>query len=915
MKPQFFKIVFVVITALLNLPMWAQSVLYNNGTELFLNTGAVVVVNGNTENHAGTFANNGDISLNGDITNDAQISGDGNYYLTGDWTNNQSFTGGSSTVFLQGSNQIIGGSSSTTFNNLSLSGTGIKYLHINTQLTNILDLSDREMATEGYVLTIQNTNTNAIQRTTGFVSSLANGYLQRFTNADSTYLFPVGSSIGTQRYRPVEITPQSSGLASFNVRMVNNDATLDGYDRSLVDSGLCSLEPDFYHLISRDSGSTDAIISIFYDELSDGYIWDEIANWQSVVWHPLGNTILTQGMPLNQLTSPIITDFTNEPYILAASPPTVNLGPDTTICPGTFVTLDAGLGFDSYIWSTGDTTQMIDVYTAGTYSVTVTLGSCTASDEIKVTEHLLNITVGTEDTICQGDNAPLFASGGTSYLWSTGDTASNITVSPTTTTTYYVTVSDNMCSQTDSVIIYVSDLPIVDAGQDQTICINDSVTLIATGNGTTYYWNTGDSAASITVHPTTTTTYSVTVTNDNGCNASDNVTISVISAVNITISGDNDICMGDNSTLTASGATNYQWNTGQTDSSILVSPISDSTFTVTGSIGSCSDTATITVSVHPVPVAYAGTDTTICSGSTVTLSASGGDSYAWSNGNNNSSQQVAPQTTTTYFVTVSNVYGCTDTDGVTVTVNQTPVAEAGGNQTICYGETTLLSASGGTTYQWSADASLSNVNIANPAASPLVTTTYFVTVSNGNCYDIDSVTISVQPLPQVDAGQDTTIYQGESIQLWATTNAGVSTYLWSPTAYLSQTDILNPIASPQTTITYTITVTDNYGCQNSDNITITVEEKPAYELVIYNTFTPNGDGVNDTWYIENIDKYPDNLVQVYNRNGHKVYEKSGYLNEWDGKYYGNDLPAATYYYIIDLGDGSEILKGNVTIVR
>ena len=132
---------------------------------------------------------------------------------------------------------------------------------------------------------------------------------------------------------------------------------------------------------------------------------------------------------------------------------------------------------------------------------------------------------------------------------------------------------------------------------------------------------------------------------------------------------------------------------------------------------------------------------------------------------------------------------------------------------------------------------------------------------------------------------------------------------------MSQTDIPNPVASPQTTITYTVTGTDNYGCQNSDNITITVEEKPEYELVIYNTFTPNGDGVNDTWYIENIDKYPDNLVQVYNRNGHKVYEKTGYLNEWDGKYYGNDLPAATYYYIVDLGDGSEPLKGNVTIVR
>ncbi len=914
MKPQDFKILFVVITALLNQPMWAQSLLYNNGTELFLNTGAIVEVNGNTENHTGTFTNNGDILLNGDITNDAIISGNGNYFLTGNWFNNQLFTGGGSTVFLQGANQIIGGLASSTFNNLSLSGTGIKYLHINTQVTNILDLSDREMATEGYVLSIQNTNTNAIHRTTGFVSSLTNGYLQRFTNASSSYLFPVGSSVGAQRYRPVEIIPQTTGNASFNVRMVNNDASIDGYDRTLVDSGLCKLEPNFYHLISRTSGTTDAIISIFYDELSDGY-WDEIANWQSTVWHPIGNTIVTQGTPLNQITSPVVTNFSNLPYILAVSPPTVNLGSDTTICTGTFVTLDAGVGFDSYIWSTSDTTQTIDVYTDGTYSITVTLGTCSDSDEIKVTEHLLNITVGTEDTICQGDNAQLFASGGTTYLWSTGDTASIITVSPTATTTYYVTVSDNLCSQIGSVTIYVSDLPTVDAGQDQTICNNDSVTLSATGNGISYLWSTGDSTASITVHPTTTTTYIVTVSNMNGCSASDDVTVTVVYSVNVTISGDNDICMGDNTTLIANGAVNYQWNTGQTDNSIVVSPISDSTFTVIGSIGSCSDTATINVFVHPIPVAYAGTDTTICSGSTVTLSASGGDSYVWSNGNNQATQQVSPTVTTTYYVTVNNEYGCSDIDDVTITVNQTPIAIAGGNQTICFGETAQLSASGGTTYQWSADATLSNVNIANPIASPITTTTYFVTVSNGNCYDVDSTTIFVQSLPVVDAGQDTTIYQGESLQLWASTNASISIFSWSPTAYLSQTDILNPIASPQTTITYTITVTDNYGCQNSDNITITVEDKPVYELIIYNTFTPNGDGMNDTWYIENIDRYPYNLVQVYNRNGHKVYEKSGYLNEWDGKYYGNNLPAATYYYIIDLGNGSEIIKGNVTIVR
>ncbi len=913
MKKQLIKIGVAAALGWFNLSLQAQALFYNNGTDIFLNTGAIVSVNGNSENYAGTITNNGDLYLDGDITNDAQITGNGNYFLTGDWINNQSFTGGNSTVTLQGVDQTIGGFASTTFNNLTLIGTGIKYLYINTQIAGILDLTDREMATEGYVLTVQNANANAIQRTTGFVSSLTNGYLQRLTNSTSDYLFPVGSSLGTQRYRPVIVAPQLSANASFEVRMVNNDATTDGYDRTQIDTGFCNTNPGFYHLITRSSGSNDAILSIFYDETADGY-WDKIGNWQTNIWHSVGNTTITTGTPLNELTSPVITDFTNEPYLLAVTPPTVDLGPDTVFCSGSYVTLDAGTGYDSYAWSTGATTQTIDVYNDTTYSVTVTLNGCTASDTIKVTEHLFNIEIGTETTICPDDNAPLYVNGGISYQWSTGDTAANITVSPTTTTTYFVTATDNVCSLTDSVTIYVSPLPNADAGQDQTICISDSVILTATG-GTNYVWNTGDTVASITVQPANTTTYTVTVTNTNGCSATDDVTITVVSGVTVTISGDTTICQGDNTTLTASGATDYLWNTGQSNSSIVVTPNTDTVYTVIGSVGSCSDTASITITVHLSPVADAGNDTTICSGTSITLTASGGSSYAWSNGSNNQSQLVTPATTTTYYVTVTNAYGCSDTDDVTITVNQTPVADAGGDQIICYGETVQLSASGGTSYQWVADTSLSNANTANPVVSPLTTTTYYVTVANGNCFDADSVLITVQPLPQVDAGQDTIIYQGESLQLWVSASSGVVAYNWSPTIYLSQTDIANLVTTPQTTITYTVTATDNYGCQSSDNITITVEEKPVYELIIYNTFTPNGDGTNDTWYIENIDKYPDNLVQVYNRNGHKVYEKSGYLNEWDGKYYGNDLPAATYYYIVDLGDGSEPLKGTVTIVK
>ncbi len=891
----------------------SQTVFYNNGADVYINTGAEVSVDGNTENHLGNLTTQGDLYLSGDITNDATISGNGNYLLTGNWINNLTFTAGTSLVNLQGASQIIEGTASTTFYNLSLSGTGIKSLAINTQVSDTLDLTDREMATESYILSVQNTNTNTIQRTTGFVSSLTNGYLVRNTASTSSYLFPVGSSVGTQRYRPVDIIPQSSANSSFQVRMVNNDATTDGYDRSVTDTAFCNTEANFYHLIGRTSGSSDAIFKFYYDEAADGY-WDRVGNWQTNVWNSVGNVSLMISSPFNSLTTPILSDFSNEPYIIGINPPTVDLGHDTSFCTGNYVTLDAGAGYDSYSWSTGATTQTIDVSSDTTYSVTVTLSGCQASDTIKVTEHTFSIEIGTETTICPGESAPLYVNGGASYQWSTGDTAANINVSPLTTTTYYVTATDNVCSLVDSVTVHVSSLPNVNAGTDQTICIGDSIILSASG-GLDYVWNTGDSTSNVTASPTATTTYTVTATNVNGCTASDDVTIIVISGITVAITGDTSLCKGESSLLTASGATSYSWNTGQTDSSITVSPAVNTSYTVIGNIGTCTDTTTITVNVHPLPSAYAGTDTTVCSGTTVTLTATGGGSYSWSNGSNSASQQVTPTISTTYTVTVTSMFGCEASDDIIITVVQTPTANAGSNQNICYGETVQLNATGGSTYQWNSSSTLSDENIYNPVASPLVTTTYYLTVSNGNCFDTDSITITVNDLPQVDAGLDTTIYIGESIQLNATASSGVVNYEWSPQAYLSEALIANPIASPQTTITYTVTVTDINGCENSDNITITAIEQPVYEVVIYNTFTPNADGINDTWYIENIDKYPDNLVQVYNRNGHKVYEKKGYLNEWDGKYYGNDLPAATYYYIVDLGDGSDILKGNVTIVR
>ena len=300
-------------------------------------------------------------------------------------------------------------------------------------------------------------------------------------------------------------------------------------------------------------------------------------------------------------------------------------------------------------------------------------------------------------------------------------------------------------------------------------------------------------------------------------------------------------------------------------------------------------------------------DTSFCSGTSVTVSAgSGYDGYLWSN--NASTNSITITTGGMYYVTVTSG-PCSIVDSILVDEIASPVAFAGNDTAICYGNSITLTATGGNSYLWSNGSTSPSVTI-----NPLSSGTLYVTVIENNCQGTDSVSITVNPLPVVFTGNDTTIYEGQSITLVPTFSGNIISYLWTPADYLSNSFIPSPVAIPPSTTSYILVVTDVAGCTSTDGITITVVEDPNATLIFYNTFTPNNDGVNDTWYIENIDNFFDNFLQIFNRNGHLVYEKHGYNNEWDGKYYGNDLPAATYYFILKMPDGI-VYKGDITIIR
>jgi gliding motility-associated-like protein len=253
-------------------------------------------------------------------------------------------------------------------------------------------------------------------------------------------------------------------------------------------------------------------------------------------------------------------------------------------------------------------------------------------------------------------------------------TTATITVSPTTTTTYtaqvvYDCCAGNQVTLTDSVNVIVNgSINLTINPTNPTICAGDSSTLTALSNNpaATFQWSTGASGTSINVNPITNTTYTVTATTP-GCTDQTSVTVAVTPVPIITVN-DTTICGLQTLTLKASGATTYLWSTGNTNSSIIISPTATTTYTVTGTDSGCTGSASGVVTVNPLPVANAGNDQIVCQGRNVTLTASGGTSYQWSNGvaqNIPFTQSVT--TATTYTVTVSNSYDCTATDTVIVT--------------------------------------------------------------------------------------------------------------------------------------------------------------------------------------------------------------------------------------------------------
>lgn len=321
---------FWLLAALLAGSAQAQDLGFNTGTEVYIQAGLTVTVQGGVVNGVGTggeqgqWFNRGQIDVRDNVTNNATNQ------MFMDSDPNGPISGG--VVRMNGATQTIGGSREIMFDIVRLEGTGTKSLAQNASVEQTLALNDRQLATQNFDMNILSTSSNAITRTSGYVSSTGNGRLFRRMVSGNNYLFPTGSDDANTpfRYRPITLRPSANGTLPdyFGVRMANVTATTEGFDVNALDNTLCEVNPDFFHFIERADANTHGVdITIGYANTDARR--ETIARWTGSGW--------TNMAPVNDLGTALRkapwTNFSQQPYALALNNVQLSFtGPQTTFC-------------------------------------------------------------------------------------------------------------------------------------------------------------------------------------------------------------------------------------------------------------------------------------------------------------------------------------------------------------------------------------------------------------------------------------------------------------------------------------------------------------------------------------------------------------------------------------------------------
>lgn len=569
------------------------------------------------------------------------------------------------------------------------------------------------------------------------------------------------------------------------------------------------------------------------------------------------------------------TDTVQHPITIYPRPP-INAGSDAILCLNDSITLGTP-GNDSYLWLPSNSTQpMITVSPNVTTSYVLRVTNqfnCWVRDTVTVYVNPLPIAfAGNDTTICSLTNLPLTATGGDTYLWTPGNlTTQTINVSPTTNTTYNVTVTDNIgCSSQAQVNVSVIPAPVAYAGNDMAICQGTSVLLSASG-GSSYLWtNTNQTSSVISVSPGTTTTYVVEVSNGLGCVDTASVTVNVNAQPSASFSGNLQTCQGvpvtfiDQSQIAFGSISDWIWNFGDSSNiSTIQNPqhsfVNDGSYTITltaYSDSGCTSQSTATVLVHANPVnsfsannvcmndAIVLTNTTTINDTTTLY-------YHWNFGDGNTSVNPTPAHQYNQFgdftitLITDNVYGCADTSTMIVTVHPMPVAQFNVNNGCEESNLIFTNFSGiqqGSIANWQWDlGNGGSSNLQMPVFNYNQPDTFNIVLtltSDSGCVTTASDQVIIYPKPVAGFTANNVCF-GNPVQFnntSAISDSSNMTYQWS-FGNASNSSASNPSVNYGVSGTYSVSmiVTSNLACTDTVTDSITVYASPLASFSLQDT--------------------------------------------------------------------------------
>lgn len=597
------------------------------------------------------------------------------------------------------------------------------------------------------------------------------------------------------------------------------------------------------------------------------------------------------------------------------------------------VTASGGTAPITYNWlSPSSTSQSIGSLCAGIYFVQMTdAAGCIKNASVTITSaNDLTVTPFVTQPSCTVNTGSisLTVSGGNpgyTYLWSPGG-ATTSSVTGLGVGTYTVVVTDlSGCSKTIVLPLTNSNAPVFNFSSIPALCNGtcNAVATLSVTSGTapfTFSWSAGTVSSGANTSTATALCSGVvtaTVTSSaNGCLSIQSLTITqppplLLNVPIINTPDCNNDCNG-SITLVPNGGVlpyTYTWTPPASTNPIINLCAGTYSGTITDANG-CSISNTYTLINPPVLTLSASVVNSSCNTAldgAITTTVGGGlpaYTYSWTGPGTftSSAPSFSNVLSGTYSLSLTDLAGCRKDTTMVIVPTVSVQAVAGTDSSFCQSGTFVLNgsaSSGGTTYNWfllPSAVSFTNtlITTVSPAAG---TSTYVLVAINGVCIHRDTVQITSNIPPIVDAGPNytITIFTSTVIGGSPTSPTGV-TYTWIPSTTLDNGTIPNPTASNTVNTTYTVLVTDANGCVGSDTMHVHIFP----EIFIPNGFSNNGDGKNDFWVIDNIQQFPNCVVEVYNRWGELLFISNGYSTPWDGKYNGKDLPVGTYYYIIDL---------------